>query len=49
MFEYVSFFDSVDSFAYEVETTSADYKSSLHTPDTADVMLKTVYVPATEL
>jgi hypothetical protein len=36
-------------FAYEVEISSADYKPRLHTPGTADVLLKTEYGSATEL
>lgn len=36
-------------FAYEVETSSADPKPRLHTPGTADVLLKAVYGSASEL
>lgn len=35
-------------FAYEVETSSAEPKPRLHTPGTADVLLKTVRGSATE-
>jgi len=35
--------------AYEVETSSAEPKPRLHTPGTADVLLKTVYGSASEL